>query len=120
MVCMTARVDASRMIASGKRNADRFHGELYVVYVEQPGLTDADHMTLAHNLALAREVGAHVEVLPPGDPVDAILNVAAERGITQIFIGHTQRRGRWTRLFGGPVDRLVRRAEGIDVQVFPH
>jgi len=120
LVCITARSDASRMIASGRRNADRFHGELYVVYVEQPGLTAADRESLARNLALAREAGAHIERLPPGDPIDAILKFAEERGITQIFIGHTQRRGWWTRLFGGPVDRLIRRAEGIDVQVFPH
>lgn len=120
LVCVTARSDAARIIASGKRNADRLHAELYVVYVEQPELTDADRLTLAHNLWLAREAGAHVEVLPQGDPIDAILNFAVERGITQIFIGHTQRSGWWTRLLGGPVDRLIRRAEGIDVQVFPH
>ncbi|MCL4401663.1 MAG: universal stress protein [Acidobacteria bacterium] len=117
---MTARSNAARMIASGKRNADRLHAELYVVYVEQAELTDSDRVTLARNLSLASEAGARVEVLPRGDPIAAILNFARERGITQIFIGHTQRRGWWTRLLGGPVDRLIRRAEGMDVQVFPH
>jgi two-component system sensor histidine kinase KdpD len=71
LVCVTARSDASRMIASGRRNTSRFHGEPFVVYVEQPELTAADRVSLACNLALAREAEAHVEVLPPGDPVEA-------------------------------------------------
>jgi two-component system sensor histidine kinase KdpD len=117
---MTARSDASQMIASGRRNAARFHGELFAVYVEQPELTPEDRASLERNLRLAREAGATVEVLRGADPVDAILAFAIEHGITQIFIGHTQRRGWWNRLVGTPVDRLIRRAEGIDVQVFPH
>jgi two-component system sensor histidine kinase KdpD len=120
LVCMTARSDASQMIASGRRNATRFHGELFAVYVEQPELTPEDRASLERNLRLAREAGATVKVLRGTDPVEAILNFSIEHGITQIFIGHTQRRGWWNRLAGTPVDRLIRRAEGIDVQVFPH
>ncbi len=40
--------------------------------------------------------------------------------ITQIFIGHSLREGLWNRLFGNPVDRLIRSAESMDVCVFPH
>lgn len=120
LVCVTARSNASEMIASGKRNADRFHSELYVVYVEQPALTPEDRASLERNLKFARRAGAHIEVLRAEDPIGAILDFAAERGITQIFIGHSQQRGWWTRFVGNPVDRLIRLAEGMDVQVFPH
>jgi two-component system sensor histidine kinase KdpD len=120
LVCMTARSDAAPMIASGRRNAARFHGELYAVYVEQPALTPQDAESLDRNLKDAREAGARVEILRGADPVAAILEFAARQGITQIFIGHTQRSGWWNRLLGTPVDRLIRLAEGIDVQVFPH
>lgn len=120
LVCMTARSDAAKMIASGRRNAARFHGALYAVYVEQPDLTAQDQASLARNLRLAREAGAYVEILRGGDPVQAILGFAMEHGITQVFIGHTQRRGWWKQAAGTPVDRLIRLAEGIDVQVFPH
>jgi two-component system sensor histidine kinase KdpD len=120
LVCMTARSDASPMIASGRRNATRFHGELFAVYVEQPELTPQDRESLERNLKLAREAGAAVKVLRGPAPVEAILNFAMEHGITQIFIGHTQRRGWWNRLVGTPVDRVIRSAQGIDVQVFPH
>jgi two-component system sensor histidine kinase KdpD len=38
LVCMTPRADATAMLASGRRNADRFHGELFAIYVNQPNL----------------------------------------------------------------------------------
>jgi len=120
LVCITARSDASEMIASGERNARRFHGELFVVYVEQPSLTKSDRDQLRSNVEAARRAGARIEKLSGDDPVDAILRFAREHGITQIFIGHSRRMGWWTNLFGTPVDRLLRRAEGMDVQVFPH
>jgi two-component system, OmpR family, sensor histidine kinase KdpD len=120
LVCVTARSDASEMIASGGRNARRFHGELLVVYVEQAGLAPADEEQLERNFEAARKAGTSVQRLSGEDPVDAILRFAADHGITQIFIGHSGRGGRWSRLTGTPVDRLIRRAEGMDVQVFPH
>lgn len=120
LVCMTARSDASEMIASGERNARRFQGELFAVYVEQPQLTTSDEEQLRRNLESAHRAGALVHKLQGEDPVDAILRFAAERGITQIFIGHSRRTGWWSRLYGTPVDRLIRCAEGMDVQVFPH
>jgi len=52
--------------------------------------------------------------------VEAILEFANENAVTQIFVGHSLRRTWRTRLFGGPIDRLIRRAEGIDVRIFPH
>ena len=39
-------------------------------------------------------------------------------GITQLYIGHTQRRG-WKFWQASPVDRLIEAAEGIDVRLFP-
>ena len=39
LVCMTPRANAAKMLASGRRNADRFHGELFAIYVTQDNLT---------------------------------------------------------------------------------
>jgi two-component system sensor histidine kinase KdpD len=119
LVCMTPRANASRMLASGRRNADRFHGELFAVYVTQENLTPEDLMALERNVTLARAQQAHVETLEGKDPIAAILDYARAHGITQIFVGHNIRH-RWRdRLGGGPLDRLIRDAEGIDVRVFP-
>jgi two-component system sensor histidine kinase KdpD len=120
LVCVTPRSDASRIIASGRRNANRFHGELYVVYVRQPDLSAHDQQALDQNLRIAREAGARVQVLEGEDAIEAIVDFARSHGITQIFIGHSQREDWKTRWFGDPVDQLIRSAKGIDVQVFPH
>lgn len=120
LVSMTARSDFQTMIGVGKRIAQRFHGELYVVYVQQDSLEEADRAKLAVQLAFARDAGAKVEVLASEDPMHGILRFARENSITQIFVGHSLRQGWWNQLFGTPVDYLIRSAEGIDVCIFPH
>jgi two-component system sensor histidine kinase KdpD len=120
LVCMTPRANAARMLASGRRNADRFHGELFAIYVRQPNLTDEDRTALERNVRLARAQDAHLDILEGRDPVDAILQYARREGITQMFVGHNLRRTWRTRLEGTPLDRLIRDAEGMDVRVFPH
>jgi len=119
LVCMTPRANATRMLASGRRNADRFHGELLAIYVMQENLTAEDHMALERNVTLARAQNAHVETLNGRDPVTTILEYARAHGVTQIFLGHNLRRGWRNRLGGTPLDRLIRDAEGMDVRVFP-
>ena len=119
LVCVTPRSNASLMIHRGKRQASRFHGELYVAYVEQGELSAQDQHRLSQNLDLARDVGAHVELLRGQDLVAAILRYATAHGITQIFVGHSQRRGLLDRLRPDPVERLILEADGIDVRVFP-
>jgi two-component system sensor histidine kinase KdpD len=120
LICITPRADARAMIITGKRTAYRFHGELVVLYVQQRGLSQADQDALKAQFTFARESGARVEVLNDEDPIETILRFAAENRITQIFIGRSLRENWWTRLFGSPVDRLIRHAEGMDVCVFPH
>jgi two-component system sensor histidine kinase KdpD len=119
LVCMTPRANAAKMLASGRRNADRFHGELFAIYVTQDNLTSEDRMALDRNTTLARAQQAHVEILEGKDPIKAILEYAQKQGITQIFVGHNLRRTWRARLGGTPLDRLIRDAEGIDVRVFP-
>jgi two-component system sensor histidine kinase KdpD len=120
LVAMTPRANASALLASGRRNADRFHGELFAVYVQQRALTEGDRAALARNEVLARAQHAHFEVLEGRDPVRTLLAYARQHGITQIFVGHNLRRHWRDRLGGTPLDRLIRDAEGIDVRVFPH
>src|SRR5262249_29592538 len=120
MVCITPRANVRAMIETGRTIAGRFHGELIVVYVSQSEISPADRAALEEKLAMARAAGARIEILDGGDPVDALLDFARSRGITQIFIGHSQRSGIWSRLWGNPVDKLIRRSQGMDVRVFPH
>ena len=119
LVCMTPRANAARMLASGRRNADRFHGELFAIYVMQQNLTPEDRMALERNVTLARAQQAHVETLEGKDAIKTILDYATRHGVTQIFVGHNLRRTWRSHLGGTPLDRLIRDAEGFDVRVFP-
>ena len=120
LVGITPRSDARPILESGRRNADRFHGELFVAYVRQADLSPADEAALEENLAIARDLNATIKVLDgQRDPARALIAFAREAGITQIFIGHSMRKGLWHRLRGNPVECLIQLAEGIDVRVFP-
>ena len=120
LVGITPRSDARPILESGRRNVERFHGELFVAYVRQPELSAQDEAALQANLKIAREMGASIKVLESHrDPARALITLARELGITQIFIGHSMRNGWWHRFRGNPVERLIELAEGIDVRVFP-
>jgi two-component system, OmpR family, sensor histidine kinase KdpD len=120
LVCVTPRSNATVMLESGRRNADRFHGELFVAYVRQPALSQVDRSVLRHNLAYARELGAMVAILRGLDPVEALVTFARDKGITQIFVGHSKSAGAWRRLWRNFIGRLIRCAEGMDVVVYPN
>lgn len=117
LVCITPRANANEMIETARSVADRFHGELIVAYVQQANLSAADNAALEEKLELARSVGAGIQILDGEDPVDSILEFARSRGITQLFIGHSQGPRKW--LKGDPVDKLIRRSHGMDVRIFP-
>jgi two-component system sensor histidine kinase KdpD len=119
LVCLTPRSNAALMVRRGRRQADRFQGELHVVSVRQAGLGAEDRAALERNLEEARAGGARVELLEGEDAIGAILEYARGHGITQIFVGHS-RQGGWLRRWRvNPLERLILEAESFDVRVFP-
>jgi K+-sensing histidine kinase KdpD len=90
------------------------------VHVEQEEMTETDRQTIEQFISIARELRAKIEVLRGDDPVRVIIDFARQHGITQIFIGHSQRRGLLNRLRANPVERLILEAEGMDVRIFPN
>ena len=119
LVWVSPHSNAAAMIASGKRNADRFHGELFVAYINQPDLPPAEKAALEQNLARAQEAEAQLAALDAEDQVDAVMHFARSRGITQVFVKRNAQESLWDRIAGGPIDRLIQAAEGMDVRVFP-
>ncbi len=119
LVWLTPYADAGPMLQSGRRNALRFHGELIAAYHARPDLNPAERTALERNVALAREVGANPEPLDGEDAVDVIMRFARARAVTQIFVARSVGHNWWDRIFGGPVDRLIRDADHMDVRVFP-
>ena len=120
LVCITPGSNALAMIESGERNKERFQGELYVVYMRRRNRSEDKNAAIEAHLDAARNAGATIEVLENDDPIPAITEFAREKRITQIFVGHGSHESWRDRLFGAPVLRLIRAAEGMDVRVFPH
>lgn len=119
LICLSPCFDAATMIASGKRNAERFRCELYAVFVRNHSLEPASERQIEKNIQEAREAGAAVEVLEEDDPVEAVLEFARSRSVTQIFVGQSAQPKWWQKWTGSSLDRLIRQAEGIDIRVFP-
>jgi len=118
LVCITPRANLQEMMEIAQITARRFHGDLIVAYVRQPNISPEDQSALDARLAIANAAGAHIEILEGDDPAEAILTFARSRGITQLFVGHSQRTG-LARLKGSPLDKLIWEGHGIDVCVFP-
>jgi two-component system sensor histidine kinase KdpD len=118
LVILTPGANAETLIASGKRNAERFHGEVYVVYPARDSST-AEDSQFESALNEARSAGAHIEELPADGTLEFIRQFMHSHGITQIFIGQSGKL-RWRdRFYRSLVDRLIQSVEGVDIQVFP-
>jgi two-component system sensor histidine kinase KdpD len=120
LVCLTAHANPDRMIASARQSAARFHCDVMAICVRSPNSSEEDHRAMEENVVRARESGARVDVLEGDDPIESIVQYARSHGITQIFVGHSRKNDWRTRLWGTPVSRLIRAAEGMDIRVFPH
>lgn len=121
LVYITAESNAAEMLESGRRNADRFQGEFYAVYMNQNITAHDERAMFETNLQYARRLGAEVYALPGNDVVQDILDFAHRRCITQIFVARPAAPpSAFTRLRGDRVQRLIRAAEGIDVVVYPN
>ncbi len=118
LVCVTPRANLQEMLDEARLVADRFHCEVIVAYVRQPNISPNDQSALDARLAIASAAGAQIEILEGDDPAQALLEFARARGITQLFVGHSQRGG-LARLRGSPLDKLIWEAHGMDVRVFP-
>jgi two-component system, OmpR family, sensor histidine kinase KdpD len=118
LVCVTPRANTQEMMEIAQITAKRFHAELIVAYVRQAHISPEDQSALDARLAIANAAGVHVEILEGGDPAETILDFARSRGITQLFVGHSQRTG-IARLKGSPLDKLIWEGHGMDVCVFP-
>ncbi len=118
LVCITPRANVQEMMKTAQIVAKRFHGDLIVAYVKQANISPADQSALDARLAIASAAGAHIEVLEGHDAGETLLEFARSRGITQLYVGHSQRTG-LARLKGSPLDKLIWEGRGMDVCVFP-
>jgi two-component system, OmpR family, sensor histidine kinase KdpD len=119
LVILSIGANINRMINSARRSAARFHCDVLGVAVRGPRASDADRKAVEQVAADARNAGLRVDILESEEAVDAVVDYARSHGVTQIFAGHGADPNWRMRLFGSPINRLVRAAGGMDVRIFP-
>jgi two-component system sensor histidine kinase KdpD len=120
MVCMDDQSQAQNLLRRGWRMANRYHTELLAVFVETPGWASASpeqKRSLEENMRFGEDLGAEPVRVQNSDVARALIQVAHDRNVGSIVIGHS-RHGRLHELFRGSiVQNLLRLAGDVDVHV---
>ena len=109
------------LIRRSARLAQRLHGELLGVHVGRgEGLVDKQGDRLAAHRQLLEDLGGEYHDVVGDDVASALVDFALAQNATQLVIG-SSRRSRWTELVRGSViNRVIRRAGPVNVQVMSH
>ena len=121
LVGVTAAPGTDAVLRRAARIAARFKADMNVVHVAPVDTREQEDPTaLATVRDLAEQLGARWTQVQAEDPVQALMRVAGETGITQLVVGPSHRT-RWQEFVGGgsTVRRLTRLAgaAGIDVHI---
>ena len=116
MVCISPDRSSMRLLRRGWRVAQRLHGDIVAVYVEQHPPTEAEQQILRNDFALADRLHISVVTLH-GDVANEIIRYAHENRITQIVIGHSDRT-RWQEFVRGSIiNRLTQALRSVDILI---
>ncbi len=120
MVCIGANPRSVRLIHAARRLAAGLRAEWIAVHVEAAARvrpSEDDLKKLADYLRLAESLGAETVTLSGPRLSDEILTYARSRNVTRLVIGKPTH-ARWKdKLFGSPLDEIVRGSGEIDVYV---
>ena len=120
MVCVDDQPQAQNLIRRGWRMANRYKTELLAVFVETPRWASASPETkraIEENLRFAEDLGAGLVRVRGSDVAKVLMQIAHEKNVGAIVIGHS-RHGRVHELLRGSiVQNLLRVAGDVDVHV---
>jgi len=120
MACVDARPDAQRVLRRAWRMANRLQADLLAVFVETPRWASAspeERRALEENLRFAEDLGAEIIRITGSDIASELVRIAREKNAGRIVIGRPTRRGLSLLLRGSTINKLLRLATDIDVQV---
>lgn len=125
MVCISFNPLAKKLIRRGARRARKFKCDWIVVYVECTNIfaskpTKKDKEMLESHFKLAKQLGAEVAVLRGKSVSEELLKFANEKHVTQIIMGHSNRKKLETFLRGSTVLKLINAARNIEIHVIPY
>jgi two-component system sensor histidine kinase KdpD len=120
LVCVGHNPRSIRLIHAARRLAAGLRSEWIAVHVEAPSKvrpSEQDLRQLGDHMRLAESLGAETVVLSGQKMSEEILNYARSRNVTRLIVGKPTH-ARWKdKLFGSPLDEIVRGSGDIDVYV---
>jgi len=120
LVCVGHNPRSIRLIHSARRLAAGLRAEWIAVHVEAPSRvrsSESDIKQLADHMRLAESLGAESVTLSGHPMSEEIITYARSRNVTRIIVGKPTH-ARWKdKLFGSPLDEIVRGSGDIDVYV---
>ena len=125
MVCISPNPSAKKLIRRGARISRRYKCEWIVVNINSnrlfaPKLNEKYNERILSHFKLAEQLGAEVITLTGKSISKTLSNLASQRHITQIIIGHTSRSIWQTFLRGSTVTKLLRHNKTVEVHVIPN
>ena len=120
MVCMDASPQAQNLIRRGWRMANRYRTELLAVFIETPGWASAtpeQKRALEDNLRFAEDLGAEPIRIQASDVARALMQVAHEKNVGSIILGHSRHGVLHEILRRSVVQNVLRLAGDVDVHV---
>lgn len=125
LVCVSPAPTNPRIVRAASRMAKAFHGELVALFVESPKtqvMGEEERVRLSSNIALAEQLGAHMETVYGDDIAFQIAEFARLSGISKIVMGRTgELRGVHHALMGRKslVEQLIAIAPNLDIYIIP-
>jgi len=120
LVCVSPSHSSLHLVRSACRMAKRLYAEWIALYVETPNelrFPEAVRARAVQHLRLAERLGAETITLSGHNLTDEILSYAHARNVTTIVVGQPLAFHWKDRLFGSPVDRLIRASGDIHIHV---
>ncbi len=119
-VCVSSHPMGAQLVRAGRRLADDFNAEWFVVFVETPEhllMSSEQRGRLLKTLHVAEELGAKVETLTGARVADTLIEFARREKVTRLVVGKPMRPRWYDALRGSMLERIVRLSGDIDVFV---
>jgi len=122
LACLDPSPQALDVVRAARRTADQLRAPLLALYVENERhavLNETERAQLIEAERLAERLGAEVHVVPGRAIDEEVLAFCRQNNVTRVVIGKSQRSRLFELRHGSVVDRLVRNAGGIAIEIAP-